>query len=66
MRIREDIKLDFDDVLIEPAVSEVSSRKDVELIRKYKFKHSQAEWEGFPIIASNMWATVTWKMWNSQ
>lgn len=65
MRIREDIKLDFDDVLIEPAVSEVSSRKDVELIRKYKFKHSQAEWEGFPIIASNMWATGTWKMWNS-
>ena len=65
MRIREDIKLDFDDVLIEPAVSEVKSRKDVDLIRKYKFKHSQAEWEGFPIIASNMWSTGTWKMWNS-
>ena len=65
MRIRDDVKLDFDDVLIEPAVSEVKSRKDVDLIRRFKFKHSQMEWSGFPIIASNMYNTGTYEMWKS-
>jgi len=65
MKIRDDLKLDFNDVLIEPAVSEVVSRKDIDLTRKYKFKHSKAEWAGFPIVAANMYATGTYEMWQS-
>ncbi len=54
MRIEEDIKLDFKDVLIRPKRSTLSSRKDVDLSRTYKFKHSGFEWSGVPIMAANM------------
>ena len=54
MRIEDDVKLDFDDVLIRPKRSTLKSRKDVELNRTYTFKHSGNVWEGIPIIASNM------------
>lgn len=54
MRIEEDIKLDFKDVLIRPKRSTLSSRKEVNLNRTYKFKHSKFEWTGVPIMASNM------------
>ena len=54
MRIEEDVKLDFKDVLIRPKRSTLSSRKEVDLTRTYKFKHSDAEWTGVPIMASNM------------
>ncbi len=40
MRIEEDIKLDFRDVLIRPKRSTLSSRKEVDLERHYDFKHS--------------------------
>ena len=54
MRIEDDIKLDFKDVLIRPKRSTLSSRKEVNLSRTYKFKHSQTQWTGVPIMASNM------------
>jgi GMP reductase len=54
VRIEEDIKLDFKDVLIRPKRSTLSSRKEVDLTRQYRFKHSRREWTGIPIIASNM------------
>jgi GMP reductase len=54
MRIEDEVKLDFKDVLIRPKRSTLSSRKEVDLTRKYKFKHSQKEWSGVPIMASNM------------
>jgi GMP reductase len=54
MRIEEDIKLDFKDVLIRPKRSTLSSRKEVDLTRRYKFKHSQKEWVGVPVMAANM------------
>jgi GMP reductase len=54
MRIEEDIKLDFKDVLIRPKRSTLSSRKEVDLSRTYKFKHSNSEWTGVPIMAANM------------
>ena len=54
MRIESDIKLDFSDVLIKPKRSELSSRKDAVLERKFTFKHSLEEWKGIPIIAANM------------
>ncbi len=54
MRIEEEIKLDYSDVLFRPKRSTLKSRKDVDLNRKYIFKHSRLSWKGVPIIASNM------------
>ena len=54
MRIEEEIKLDYSDVLFRPKRSTLKSRKEVNLERTYKFKHSNREWTGIPIIASNM------------
>jgi GMP reductase len=54
MRIEEDIKLDYADVLFRPKRSTLSSRKDVELKRTYKFKYSNHQWSGIPLIAANM------------
>ena len=62
MRIEEDIKLDFKDVLIRPKRSILGSRKEVDLNRTYKFKHSGAEWIGVPVIASNMDGVGTFAM----
>ena len=54
MRIEDEVKLDFRDVLIRPKRSTLSSRKEVDLNRTYKFKHSGSEWTGVPVMASNM------------
>lgn len=54
MRIEEEIKLDFKDVLIRPKRSTLSSRREVNLKRTYTFKHSKQEWIGVPIMAANM------------
>ena len=54
MRIEEDIKLDYADVLFRPKRSTLHSRKDVKLERTYKFKYSNHEWSGIPLIAANM------------
>ena len=53
MRIEDDIKLDFKDVLIKPKRSELRSRSQVKLKRTYKFRNGNT-WEGIPIIAANM------------
>ena len=62
MRIEEDIKLDFKDVLIRPKRSTLGSRKDVELKRYFRFKHSRDEYDGIPIMAANMDGVGTIKM----
>ena len=54
MRIEEEIKLDYSDVLFRPKRSTLKSRKDVDLNRSYIFKYSKYKWKGTPIIASNM------------
>ena len=54
MRIEEELKLDYSDVLFRPKRSTLSSRKDVDLNRTYKFKYSRNEWSGIPIMAANM------------
>ena len=54
MKIENDIKLDFDDVLLVPQRSAAASRKQVELNRTFKFYHSSKQWHGIPIIAANM------------
>ncbi len=62
MRIENDIKLDFNDVLIRPKRSVLKTRADVSLVREIKFKHTQTTWQGIPIIAANMDHTGTFKM----
>ncbi len=62
MRIEEEVKLDFRDVLIRPKRSTLSSRKEVELKRTYKFKYSGWSWTGVPIIAANMDGVGTFEM----
>lgn len=54
MRIEDEIRLDFKDVLIRPKRSTLSSRKEVDLTKFYKFKHSGHEYVGIPIMAANM------------
>ena len=54
MRLEEDIKLDYSDVLFRPKTTTLQSRKDVNLKRTYRFKYSKNEWSGIPIIAANM------------
>jgi len=54
MRIIEDIKLDFKDVLFVPKRSTLSSRQQVTLDRTFTFKHSKYTYTGTPIMASNM------------
>ena len=62
MLIIEDVKLDYDDVLIIPKRSKISSRSDVDINREYKFLHSGISWKGFPVIAANMDCTGTFFM----
>ena len=62
MRIIEDVKLDFNDVLIKPKRSTLQSRKNAVLERTFRFKHSTHEWFGVPIIAANMDHTGTYSM----
>ena len=59
MRIIDDVKLDFSDVLISPKRSQLTSRKDAKLTRSFTFKHSKFTWSGIPIIAANMDHTGT-------
>ena len=65
MRILDDTKLDFNDVLIAPKRSQLTSRKDAELSRQFTFKHSPLEWTGVPIVASNMDHTGTVQMYHA-
>lgn len=54
MRIENDIKLDFRDVLIRPKRSTLSSRQEVDLNRTFKFKYGKGDFSGVPVIAANM------------
>src|SRR6056300_1965625 len=75
MRLEEDIKLDYKDVLIRPKRSTLGSRKDVDLTRGYTWRNWQAEdmsmeqirpdtrhWRGIPIMAANMDGVGTFEM----
>ena len=62
MKIIEDVKLDFDDVLIRPKRSFLTSRADVDLYRKFIFPHSPRTIECVPVMAANMDTTGSMKM----
>jgi GMP reductase len=62
MHIESDIKLGFKDVMLRPKRSTLSSRSEVSLIRKFKFRHGGDAWEGIPVIAANMDTVGTMEM----
>jgi GMP reductase len=69
MRIEEDIKLDYNNVLIRPKRSTLGSRKEVDLERGFKFRNSKCglvdnyrNYRGVPIMAANMDGVGTFEM----
>lgn len=62
MRIEQDRKLDFDDVLIKPKRSNLSSRKEPDIRREFVFPHSSKKYLGIPVLASNMDTIGTFSM----
>ena len=72
MRIDEDIKLDYKDVLIRPKRSTLGSRKEVDLERKFTFRNFEPSdlndiiegyhYRGVPIMAANMDGVGTFAM----
>jgi len=62
MRIENEVKLGFKDVMIRPKRSTLKSRSEVSLNRKFQFLHTQQQWEGTPIIAANMDTVGTFEM----
>ena len=64
MKIEEDIKLDFNDVLIRPKRTVLTSRSEVKLERTINFPISKQTWTGIPIIAANMDTIGTYDVYN--
>jgi GMP reductase len=62
MRIEEELKLDFQDVLIRPKRSTLTWRSDVDISREFVFRHSGRGYRGVPIIAANMDTVGTFEM----
>ncbi len=71
MRLEEDIKLDYKDVLIRPKRSTLKSRSEVTLERKTNFRNFEPDfpenieeyhYRGVPIMASKMVGVGTFKM----
>ncbi len=62
MRIENELKLGFKDVMIRPKRSTLKSRSQVSLERNFTFVNSQKKWSGVPIIAANMDTVGTLEM----
>lgn len=66
MRIENDVKLDYNNVLIRPKRSTLGSRSDVDLTRKYTFLNAKPldgeHYHGIPIMAANMDGVGTFQM----
>jgi len=62
MRINQDPKLNYEDVLLQPKRSTLSSRKDVDMTRKFTFRNSGKVMNFTPIFASNMDGVGTFSM----
>ncbi|MFW7526105.1 GMP reductase [Vibrio ostreicida] len=64
MRIEQELKLGFKDVLFRPKRSTLKSRSQVNLTRDFTFKHSGRQWSGTPVIAANMDSVGSFEMAN--
>ena len=53
-KIINELKLDFDDVLIRPKRSLLKSRQDVSLTRDFVFTNSSRQLSCVPIVVANM------------
>ena len=62
LRIEEDVKLDYKDVLLRPKRSTLKSRSEVSLDRTFKFRHSKREFTCMPMIVANMDTVGTFTM----
>ncbi|MFY7815188.1 MAG: IMP dehydrogenase, partial [Chryseobacterium taeanense] len=62
MRIENDIKLGFKDVMFRPKRSTLKSRSEVDLEREFTFRHTGKKWSGVPVIAANMDTVGTFEM----
>ena len=62
MRLDNEIKLDYKDVLLKPKRSTLSSRRDVDMTRSFTFRNSGHTYDCCPIIASNMDGVGTFSM----
>ena len=62
MRINYDAKLNFEDVLLQPKRSTLTSRADVDMLREFTFCHSGKVKGIVPIFASNMDGVGTFEM----
>ncbi len=62
MRIEQELKLGFKDVLFRPKRSTLKSRSQVNLTREFVFKHSGRQWSGVPVIAANMDSVGSFEM----
>jgi len=68
MKIEDDFKLDFADVLIRPKRSNLDSRSKVDVKRTFKFNlpnKNEETWTGVPIVAANMDTVGTFEMASS-
>jgi GMP reductase len=61
-KIINELKLDFDDVLIRPKRSTLNSRSDVCIQREFKFKYSPRKLLTVPIMVANMDTVGTFNM----
>ena len=62
MRSDNEPKLNFEDVLLKPKRSTLSSRRDVDMTRKFTFRNSGKVMDFLPIFASNMDGVGTFSM----
>jgi GMP reductase len=62
MRINNEVKLNFEDVLLQPKRSTLTSRRDVDMTRKFTFRNSGKTMNFTPIFASNMDGVGTFSM----
>src|SRR6056300_1908761 len=62
MGIDYNIHLDYSDVLLQPKRSTLSSRRDVDILREFKFKNNGKTLSYVPIMASNMDGVGTFSM----
>jgi GMP reductase len=66
MRIENDVKLDYNNVLIRPKRSTLGSRSEVDLTRKYTFLNAKPldgeHYHGIPVMAANMDGVATFEM----
>ena len=62
MRIKQALKLNYEDVLLQPKRSTLTSRADVKMTRTFNFRNSKKQLEFCPIFASNMDGVGTFSM----